>query len=212
MQDYKMIDYAKNKDVVLRYVPGHFITPNSHVNYYMDLSDMKARQREARATGEEMADMYLASTVIDTILCLENMEVVGAYLANKLTKAGVISKNAHKTIYVMSPEYDTSGQIIFRENIEHMIRGKEVLMLTATVSTGSSLSSAMEAVGYNEGHIVGVSAIFSAASKVMGIPILSLYSTTDLPDYHSYAPESCPLCKEKAKVDAICNGFGYSTV
>ena len=47
MPDYKKIDYAKNKDVVLRYIPGHFITPNSHVNYYMDLSDMKSRQREA---------------------------------------------------------------------------------------------------------------------------------------------------------------------
>ena len=60
MQDYKKIDYSKNKDVVLRYIPGHFITPNSHVNYYMDLTDMKSRQREARATGEEMADMYLS--------------------------------------------------------------------------------------------------------------------------------------------------------
>ena len=56
MQDYKKIDHSKNKDVVLRYIPGHFITPNSHVNYYMDLTDMKSRQREARATGEELAD------------------------------------------------------------------------------------------------------------------------------------------------------------
>ena len=61
MQDYKKIDYAKNKDVVLRYIPGHFVTPNSHVNYYMDLTDMKSRQREARATGEELAEMYFSS-------------------------------------------------------------------------------------------------------------------------------------------------------
>lgn len=67
MQDYKKIDHSKNKDVVLRYIPGHFITPNTHVNYYMDLTDMKARQREARATGEELADLYLASDVVDKI-------------------------------------------------------------------------------------------------------------------------------------------------
>ena len=85
MDNYKKIDYNRNIDVVLRYVPGHFITPKSHVNYYMDLSDMKSRQREARATGEELAEMYLSSDVIDTILCLNSMEVVGAYLANKLT-------------------------------------------------------------------------------------------------------------------------------
>ena len=77
MQDYKKIDHSKNKDVVLRYIPGHFITPNTHVNYYMDLSDMKARQREARATGEELADLYLASDVVDTILCLNGTEVAG---------------------------------------------------------------------------------------------------------------------------------------
>ena len=39
MQAYKKIDFHRNKDVVLRYIPGHFITPKSHVNYYMDLSD-----------------------------------------------------------------------------------------------------------------------------------------------------------------------------
>lgn len=212
MQDYKKIDYARNKDVVLRYIPGHFITPHSHVNYYMDLSDMKARQREARATGEEMAEMYMVTATIDTILCLENMEVVGAYLANKLTKTGVLSKNAHKTIYIVSPEYDTSGQLIFRENTQHMIKGKNVLVLTATVSTGSALSSALESIGYHDGHVIGVSSIFSAATKVMGIPIFTLYSTSDLPDYHSCPPESCSLCRERVKVDAICNGFGYNTL
>ncbi len=212
MQAYKKIDYAKNQDVVLRYIPGHFVTPHSHVNYYMDLSDMKARQREARATGEEMAEMYVASATVDTVLCLENMEVVGAYLANKLTKTGVLSKNAHKTIYVVSPEYDTSGQIIFRENMQHMIKGKEVLVLTASITTGSSLTSALEAVGYNGGHVAGVSAIFSAATKIMGIPIFSLYSNADLPDYRSSAPQSCPLCAENIKIDAVCNGFGYSSL
>ena len=68
MQAYKKIDFHRNKDVVLRYIPGHFITPKSHVNFYMDLSDMKSRQREARATGEELAEMYFSTNVIDTIL------------------------------------------------------------------------------------------------------------------------------------------------
>ena len=212
MQDYKKIDYARNKDVVLRYIPGHFITPHSHVNYYMDLSDMKARQREARATGEEMAEMYIASTVVDTILCLEHMEVVGAYLANKLTKNGLINKNSHNTIYIMSPEYDSSGQLIFRENMDHMIKGKNVLVLTASITTGSALTSALETIGYNDGHVAGISSIFSAASKIMGIPIFSLYTLTDLPDYHSYASTDCPMCRDKIKPDAIRNGFGYSVL
>lgn len=212
MQDYKKIDYSRNKDVVLRYIPGHFITPHSHVNYYMDLSNMKARQREARATGEEMTEPYFVSTAVDTVLCLEDMEVVGAYFANKLTKAGVLSKNAHQTMYVVAPEYDTSGQVVFRENTQHMVKEKNVIILTATVTTGSALTKAIEAVHYFGGNIVGVSAIFSAASKVMGMPIHALYTTRDLPDYHSYPTDNCPLCEAKVRVDALCNGFGFSSL
>ena len=212
MQDYKKIDYTKNKDVVLRYIPGHFITPNSHVNYYMDLTDMKSRQREARATGEELADLYLVSEVIDTIMCLNGMEVVGAYMANKLTKAGIISANSYQTMYITQPEYNVSGQMMFRENNQHMIKDKKVLILIDTATTGGTLKSALGSVGFYGGTVVGISAIFSVATKIEDIPIRSLYSTRDLPDYASYRQDSCPLCKSGIKPDAICNGFGYSTL
>ena len=212
MQDYKKIDHKRNKDVVLRYIPGHFITPNSHVNYYMDLTDMKSRQREARATGEELAEMYLSSDVIDTILCLNGMEVVGAYLANKLTKAGIISANAHQTIYITSPEYNTSGQMMFRENTTHMIKNKKVLILIDTATTGDTLKSALGSVHFYGGSVAGISAIYSEGEKIDGIPIRALYSTRDLPDYAGYKPDNCPLCKNGIPVDAICNGFGYSTL
>ena len=212
MQDYKKIDYAKNKDVVLRYIPGHFITPNSHVNYYMDLSDMKARQREARATGEELAEFYLASDIVDTILCINGTEVVGAYMANKLTKAGMISANRHKTIYITSPEYNIIGQMMFRENNQHMIKGKRVLVLIDAATTGSTLSAAVSSIRFYGGTCVGISAIFSVATQIEDIPIRSLYSTKDLPDYASYRSDNCPLCAKNVAIDAICNGFGYSTV
>ena len=212
MQDYKKIDYSKNKDVVLRYIPGHFITPNSHVNYYMDLTDMKSRQREARATGEELAEMYFSSDIIDTILCLNGMEVVGSYLANKLTKAGIISANRHQTMYITSPEYNASGQMMFRENNQHMIKGKKVLILIDTATTGDTLRSAVGSVGFYGGQVVGISAIFSVATQLEGFQIRSLYSTRDLPDYASYSTNSCPMCKAGTPVDAICNGFGYSTL
>ncbi|MBR6381670.1 MAG: orotate phosphoribosyltransferase [Lachnospiraceae bacterium] len=212
MQAYKKIYHERNKDVVLRYIPGHFITPHSHVNYYMDLSDMKSRQREARATGEELAEMFLVSDVIDTILCLNGMEVVGAYMANKLTKAGVISANSHQTMYITTPEYNMSGQMMFRENNQHMIKGKKVLVLIDTATTGGTLQSALRSVLFYGGEIVGISAIFSIAAKVGEIPVRALYTARDLTDYASYSPEECPLCRSGVPVDAFCNGFGYSTV
>ncbi len=212
MQAYKKIDFHRNKDVVLRYIPGHFITPKSHVNFYMDLTDMKSRQREAQATGEELAEMYFSTNVIDTILCLNSMDVVGSYLADRLTRAGVLSANAHQTIYITSPEYNTSGQIMFRENNKHMITGKNVLILIDSVSTGSLIHSAVRTVKFYGGKVVGVSAIFSLATQVADIPIRMLYSSRDLPEYASYEPDKCPLCASGIPVDAICNGFGYSLV
>ncbi len=146
------------------------------------------------------------------MLCLNNMEVVGSYLASQLTKAGVISANAHKTMYITSPELNTSGQIMFRENNKHMIKGKKILILIDSVSTGSLLHSAVRTVNFYGGEIVGISAIFSLATQVGDYPIRALYSLKDLPEYMSHEPDNCPLCAANVPVDAICNGFGYSLV
>jgi orotate phosphoribosyltransferase len=140
------------------------------------------------------------------------MEVVAAYLANKLTKIGIVNANSHQTMYITSPEYNTVGQMMFRENNEHMIKNRKVLILIDTATTGGTLRSAMRSVAYYGGQVAGISAIFSVATQVDNIPIRALYSTKDLPDYASYSPDNCPLCKAGNPVDAICNGFGYSTL
>lgn len=212
MQGYQKIEYSRNKDVILRITPGHFITPHSHVNYYMDLCDTKARMKEARATGESLAESYLASDVIDTILCLNGMEVVGSYMADKLTEAGIISMNSHKTMYITQPETNVNGQMMFRENNQHMIRGKKVLILIDSVTTGGLLKSALDSIRFYGGEIVGISAVFSIATRIENIPIRALFTKSDFPDYASYTHDDCPLCRDQVPVDAICNGFGYSTL
>ncbi|MBE5844998.1 MAG: orotate phosphoribosyltransferase [Butyrivibrio sp.] len=212
MQGYKKMEYPRNNDVILRYTPGHFITPNSHVNYYIDMTDTKARMKEARAAGESLAELFLSSEIIDTILCINGTEVVGSYMADKLTEAGILSANSHKTMYITGPEVNVNGQMMFRDNNQHMIREKKVLILIDSASTGSTLKSAIESVRFFKGEIIGIAAIFSIATKIDGIPIQTLFSIRDLPDYASYTHESCPLCAEGVPVDAICNGFGYSTL
>ena len=59
---------------------------------------------------------------------------------------------------------------------------------------------------------MGISAVFSIATQIENIPIRALFTKRDVPDYASYTSDSCPLCKEGVPVDAICNGFGYSTL
>lgn len=44
--------------------------------------------------------------------------------------------NAHQTIYVITPEYTTGSQIILRDNLAPMVKGKHVLILAASITTG----------------------------------------------------------------------------
>jgi orotate phosphoribosyltransferase len=115
-------------------------------------------------------------------------------------------------MYITSPEYNVIGQMMFRENNKHMIHGKRVLILIDTATTGGTLKSAIGSVRFYGGTPIGISAIFSMATQIENIPIRSLYSMRDLPDYKSFRPEECPLCQANTPVDAICNGFGYSSV
>ena len=212
MNAYTKLESKNNSNLILRVVPGHFVTPNAHTNYYMEMTQILRRQSEAKAVAKAMSEFYTNSTIVDTILCLDGLDVIGAYLADELTRAGILSTNAHKTMYIISPEFDSSGQMFFRENMETWIRNKNILILLPTASTGSSITKAAQTVLYYGGKVSGVSAIFSAVNSIDGYPIFSLFKTSDLPDYHVYKHKDCPLCKAGVKVDAIVSGKGYSRI
>ena len=61
--------------------------------------------------------------------------------------------NAHQTVYVVTPEMTSSSQLMFRDNIVPMIKGKHVLVLAVSVATGGTVRAAMEAVKYYGGEI-----------------------------------------------------------
>ena len=212
MQEMKKITSALYPDITLKLIPGHFVTPNSHINYYLDMSTLKSRYNEAEAVARAMSVNYSATTVVDTIVCLEDCKVIGTCLAQELTKSGVLSMNAHKSMYILSPEYNGSGLIIFRENNIPMIKDKNVLLILASATTGETISKAASAINYYGGKVVGVSAIFSAANKIKDMPIHSIFTVADIPDYKTYAPEKCLMCRDGVVIDAFANGFGYSRI
>lgn len=203
--------FSKNyPGIALRAIPGHFATASSHINYYIDMTIMKARQSEASAVADAISDQYMMSTIVDTIVCMDGCEVIGAYLAEKLTKSGILSMNAHKAIYVTTPEFSSSGQFIIRDNAQFMIRDKHVLLLLASATTGMTVTRSVDMIKYYGGKVTSIFAIFSAANKVYDLPINALFTTADIPDYKTFSPESCLLCKTGKKIDAIVNGYGYA--
>ena len=196
----------------LRVSKGHYATSHSHINYYIDVTLTKFRLSEARAAAQELVRGYRGTTIIDTILCLDGTEVIGACMGSELTKAGYSNMNAHQTIYVVTPEHTTGSQLIFRENTAPMIQDKHVLVLAASVTTGYTVQGAVEAVRYYGGELAGVTAIFATVDKCAGYPVASIFDPHDLPDYQSYDAHSCPWCKEGKKIDALVNSFGYSSL
>ena len=201
---------TKRKNLYLRVAMGHFATANSHTNYYIDVVAQKSRMTEARAVAEELSSYYYADTIVDTILCLDGTEVIGACFADELSKAEIISMNAHKSIYVVTPETTRGNQLLFRDNIVPMINGKNVMILAVSVSSGKTVEAAVEAVKYYGGIVTGISAIFSTAKECEGVPIHSVFDPNDFEEYCSYPARECPMCKEGRKIDGLVNCHGIS--
>ena len=203
---------SRHGNVPLRVARGHFATNHSHINYYIDITYQKTRLSEAKDVAKQLVTHFNTTTMVDTILCLDGTAVIGTCLAEELTKSGFRSINTHKTIYVVEPEYNANSQIIFRDNIQPMIRNKHVLVLMASVTTGATAKRSLEAIGYYGGEVAGVAALYSAVKDVGGFEVCSVYNLSDLPDYASYDYRDCPCCKKGRKLDALVNSFGYSSL
>ena len=206
-----MVKLPTNKsNLFLRVAKGHFATSHSHINYYIDVTTQKSRLSEAKAVAKELGAAYQHNTIVDTVLCLDGTQVIGTCLANELTKDGFANMNAHQTIYVITPEYTTGSQIILRDNLAPMVKGKHVLILMASVTTGQTIRKSAECVCYCGGIMEGVAAIFSAVPEVEGYSVHAVFHEADVPGYASYPAGQCPLCAAGHKLDALVNSFGYS--
>ena len=209
----QLIEYpTTGSNLRLRVAHGHFATSHSHNNYYIDFAITKHRLSEAREAAVELAGSFRTSTVVDTILCLDGTEVIGACMASELTKAGITNANAHRTIYVLPPEHTSGSQLIFRDNTAPMIVGKHVLVLAASVTTGYTVKSAIEAIRYYGGIPVGVCSIFARVKECEGFPVTSIFNTDNvLDDYQSCDAHDCPLCRVGIRLDGLVNAHGLST-
>lgn len=201
---------TKNPKARIKILKGHFATSNSHLNTYIDMSTVKTRHHNSREAAKELANEYMSNTFVNTIVCLDETEVIGTFMAECLADTSQLSLSAGNNISVITPEFNTLGQIVFRDNKQRMIENQQVLVLAASVTTGKTISKAIESILYYGGTVCGVSSIFSAVTKVAGMDIKTIFTSKDLPDYRAYDLGDCPMCKAGEKVEAIVNSYGYS--
>jgi len=230
--------YAKDyPDLALKVTRGHFSSDRFHINYYIDVTSLKMRKNDAQHVAKAMVSRYVnrvrldgtnfftsagdmqsfmnsmaSKTPIDTIICMDGCEVIGAYVASELSEIGVTTMNSHHTSYIITPEFDSAGQMVVRDNIKPMIKGKHVLIVLATAMSGRTIAKSIRCITSYGGIIEGISVIFSAVDEIDGYPVNSVFSTKDLPDFKLSDPADCEECKNGVKLDAIVNSYGYSAL
>ena len=93
---------SKNPKARIKILQGHFATGNSHINTYIDMSTVKTRHNNAREAAKELAKKYLMTTMVDTIVCLDETEVIGTFLAEILSDSTTMSMSSRNNISVVS--------------------------------------------------------------------------------------------------------------
>ena len=207
---YELIS-SRNRNVSIRSVEGHFATQHSHVSHFIDMTRVKSETVSARAAAELFAGRFKGEPV-DTIITLERTKMIGAFLAEELSKTGL---NLNRNIAVITPEF-TNEKMFLRDNLIPYVEHKRVLLLTATATTGMTLKSVLEGIVYYGGTPVGAATVFGGEfgdSIVVGgvsVPVERLFFAKDIGQYDSYAPGNCALCKAGVRIDAVVNSYGYS--
>lgn len=196
-----------NGKVQIDVIPGHFATKHSHINYCVDMTKIKSEMEVAKETAKLFAE-HFSSTPIDTIVSLERMKMVGAFLAAELSHSGI---NANQDIAVISPEINDS-KMIMRDNFLQYIQGKHVLLLSASASTGLTVTAAEEGIKYYGGNTVGAAIVFGTEFASAEIPVVRLFDAKDIEGYSYFKPQDCPLCAQGNKLEALINSYGYSKI
>lgn len=210
----KMVKFysKESHELALHAVPGHFATSHSHINYYIDVTSIKTRVKEARAAAKVLAYKVGSLSYVDTIVCMDGTEMIGAFLAEQFESRNVLSTNLHETYYVVSPEMNNNNQLIFRDNMKDKILGKHVILLLDTTTTGATIRRSLECIRYYGGVVEAVYSIFSTNESVDGKKVETIFTADDIPGYQAYQQKDCPFCAKGIKLEAMVNGFGYSKI
>ena len=205
------VSLEKNPAISIKAIPGHFTTNKVHVNYFLDVWELKTNASHARDIARELAIPYVANTLIDTIVCMERTVVIGAYLAEELLREGTAIMNSGGKIHVVSPLNNANGNLIFQDNAVKWIQNKNILLLIASISSGSTTKMATECIAYYGGRLAGISSLFYS-SEQFEHKINALFTSADIPGYKVFPLSDCEMCKAGQKLDAIINSEGYTKI
>ena len=195
-----------NRKIRLNIYPGHYATSHAHVDNYFSMTEIRTDCAMAAEAADALA-AYFRFTPIDTVISLEYTQIIGAFVAQRLSAQGR-DINSGADLHVVTPQVNSNNQLTFSSDMQPYVTGKNVLLLLSTVSTGRSLARAAECIRYYGGSLAGIASIFSAIGESGGLPVRSIFTSSDLSGYNSYRSDECPLCKTGRKLDGLVTTGG----
>jgi len=202
------IPHQKNPNISIRVIPGHFATSNSHTSHFLDVNYLKSGALAAREVARELAVPY-ANTVIETIVCMEKTEVIGAYLAEELMETGASSIKGEE-IFIVTPRLGVNRKLLFQDSNADLIADRSVILLVASISSGVTAENALECIAYYGGNVAGISVLFYASKEKLEKEVHALFVSDDIPGYKLSDINECEMCASGRKLDAMINSEGYT--
>jgi orotate phosphoribosyltransferase len=203
--------HENNPLITMRVIPGHFTTSSSHLSHFLDVSILKSSSAAAREAAKELSMPYLSSTRVDTIVCMERTEVIGAYLAEKLKESGVSAIHGGD-IHVITPINNSLGSLSFQTSMVPLLAGKDVLLLTTSISSGRTLNGALDCLTYYRTRIAGISSLFMVADVETEFPVNALFTSSLVPGYKTYSSRNCEMCRAGIPLDALVSSEGFTRI
>ena len=206
------VSLEKNPVITIGVIPGHFSTSSAHTNNYLDVSGLKSNALVARNVARELAIPYLSSTLVETIVCMERTEVIGAYMAEELLQAGNKVMNAGGEIHVLTPISNVNGKMIFQDSMVEWISNRNIILLVASISSGQTVQSTLECLNYYGGRLAGISTLFISYHDKVEQDVNALFTSDDIPGYKLFHTGECEMCRAGLKLDAIISSEGYTLI
>ena len=177
---------------------------------YVRKVDISGNNRLIDEMAKQMAAQSASVSPVDTIICMDGCEVIGAYLAEEFANAGVNTTTQHHSCYVITPEFDRSGQMIVRENIAPMIKGRHVLVILATAMSGRTISKSIRCITSYGGIVEGISVIFSNnVNEIDGHRVYSIFDLMICQISNYPYLKNAKTARTNVPLDAIVNSYGY---
>jgi len=206
------VNLEKNPKIAIKVIPGHFTASSTHTNHYLDLGSLKSNAMIARDAARELAIPYLSNTIVDTIVCIERTEVIGAYLAQELLEGGARIMNDGGEISVVTPIVNDIGTLNFKSSMVKQIVNKNVVLLSTWVLSGRTLDRVLDCLSYYSAKIAGISTLFLVPDKTPEQNINALFTSLDIENFKLFSPRECEMCKSGQRLDALISSEGYTRI